>query len=206
MSQPTRRHAPADVRRAEILAACRRLFADRRYTALSTADIAEATGVSWALIAHYFGDKAGLYRAVLESIAGSARQPDVIEGTLEERVGALVEHGLTTISHSRSSWLAVVAGAELEQPEGIAEIVESGRERAVDYALAALGDVLSHLPVEHARAVARLAISMIETGAQEWLIRSRVSREEAAAMLTASIVAVAVAAGTALAGGSSDVE
>ncbi len=182
------------MRRAEILAACRHLFAARRYTAVSTTDIAAATGVSWALVAHYFGDKAGLYRAVLESIAESVREPEPVAGTLEERVRAVVEHGMTTIEHSKSSWLAVIGGMEVEHSPGIPEIIERGRERAADLALAALGEDIVGLSSGHARALARSVVSLIETGAQEWLMRDRLSREEAAAFVTTSIVALAGAA------------
>jgi AcrR family transcriptional regulator len=194
MRQATRRHAPADVRRAEILEACRHLFAERRYVALSTTDIARASGVSWSLVAHYFGDKAGLYRAVLESIVESTREPDLDQDTLEERVTALVEHGLTTIEHSRCSWLAVIGGTEAEHPDGIQEIVERGRERSADLALAALGEATANLSEDHSRAVARAAVGLIETGAQEWLVRHRLTRDDAVAYLTASVIALADAA------------
>lgn len=194
MPRPPRRHVPADVRRAEILASCRHLFAERRYVALSTADIAKAAGVSWSLVAHYFGDKAGLYRAVLESIAESTREPDLSQGTLEERVAALVEHGLTTIEHSRCSWLAAIGGTEAEHPVGIQEIIERGRERSADLALAALGGAIDDRSDDHARAVARSAVSLIETGAQEWLVRGRLTRDDAVAFLSAGVIALADAA------------
>lgn len=194
MATATRRHVAAEVRRAEILDACRHLFAARRYTAVSTADIAAATGVSWGLVAHYFGDKAGLYRAVLESIAESTREPEPVTGTLQRRVEALVEHGLTTVEHSKSSWLAVIAGMEVEHAPGIPEIIERGRERAADLALVTLGEEIVGLPSGPARALARSVVSLIETGAQEWLMRERLSREEAAAFAGASIVALVDAA------------
>ena len=188
MATTTRRHLSAEARRAEILEACRHLFAERRYRAVSTADIAQAAGVSWGLVAHYFGDKAGLYRAVLASIAESGREPEPVDGTLEERVRAVVEHGLATIERSASSWLAVIGGLELEHDPAIPEIVERGRERAVDLLTAALGEDAAGLAPHHLRAVGRSAVGLIETGAQEWLLRERLTRAQAAAFVTASIV------------------
>ena len=46
------------------------LFADQGYSKTSTRQIAEAAGTNLAAISYYFGDKAGLYRAVFFDVLG----------------------------------------------------------------------------------------------------------------------------------------
>lgn len=53
-----------DPARARLLRAGLRLFAHQGYAATSTRELAQAAGVNVAAISYYFGDKAGLYRAV----------------------------------------------------------------------------------------------------------------------------------------------
>jgi len=57
--------------RERLLAAGLRLFADKGYAEASTREVAEAAGVNVAAISYYFGDKAGLYRAVAVEPLGS---------------------------------------------------------------------------------------------------------------------------------------
>lgn len=58
--------------RARIMAAALPLFAAHGYAATPVRAIVLAAGVNLAAIAYYFGDKAGLYRAVLDGPAGAA--------------------------------------------------------------------------------------------------------------------------------------
>jgi AcrR family transcriptional regulator len=60
-SDPTK---PGDDARARLLQAGLRLFAQQGYSKTSTRELAEAANVNVASISYYFGDKAGLYRAV----------------------------------------------------------------------------------------------------------------------------------------------
>ncbi|MEY2862216.1 MAG: hypothetical protein RL392_2674, partial [Pseudomonadota bacterium] len=50
--------------RNRLLDAAMRLFAEHGFAKTSTRDIAEAAQVNISSISYYFGDKAGLYRAV----------------------------------------------------------------------------------------------------------------------------------------------
>lgn len=54
--------------RAELLAAARRLFAGKGYTATGVREVAKAAGVNANLIRRYFGSKEGLLRAALEEL------------------------------------------------------------------------------------------------------------------------------------------
>jgi AcrR family transcriptional regulator len=59
--------------RAKITAAAEQLFAARGYDGTVTRDIARAAGVNAAMIHYYFGNKEGLYRAILEGAASRVR-------------------------------------------------------------------------------------------------------------------------------------
>ena len=60
-----RPHSPTgEQSRERLLQAGLRLFADQGFSKTSTRDIAEAAQTNVAAISYYFGDKAGLYRAV----------------------------------------------------------------------------------------------------------------------------------------------
>ena len=60
--------------RARLLDAALRLFAVQGFAKTSTREIAQAAGVNIAAISYYFGDKAGLYRAVFTEPLGSPEQ------------------------------------------------------------------------------------------------------------------------------------
>jgi TetR/AcrR family transcriptional regulator len=72
------------VRRA-LLEAARQLFLARGFAAVSIREIAAAAGATPAMIRYYFGDKLGLYRAMLEEATGPLR-----EALLEMRQQAAV--------------------------------------------------------------------------------------------------------------------
>jgi AcrR family transcriptional regulator len=64
----------ADDARDRLLQAGLRLFAHQGYSKTSTRELAEAAQVNIAAISYYFGDKAGLYRAVFFEPLGDTQQ------------------------------------------------------------------------------------------------------------------------------------
>jgi len=150
--------------RAHLLHAALRLFSEKGFAKTSIRDIAHAAGANVAAISYYFGDKAGLYRAVFTEPLGSARddialydQPHFtlrqslegfFSGFLEPlRQGELVQ--LSTRLHFR----------EMLEPTGIwAEEIDNG----IKPAHAALVKVLCrHLELSKADdEVHRLAFSI----------------------------------------------
>ena len=61
--------------RSRLLHAALYLFAEKGFSKTSTRDIAQAAGVNLAAIKYYFGDKAGLYRAVYTEPVSGLCQP-----------------------------------------------------------------------------------------------------------------------------------
>lgn len=60
--------------RQQLMTAALRLFAEKGFAKTSTRAIAEAAGVNIASISYYFGDKAGLYRAMFKEPMGGPEQ------------------------------------------------------------------------------------------------------------------------------------
>ena len=70
VAHPREADRPAEDARARLLAEGLRLFAQQGYNKTSTRELAEAASVNVASISYYFGDKAGLYRAVFVAANG----------------------------------------------------------------------------------------------------------------------------------------
>jgi AcrR family transcriptional regulator len=79
-----------DPARARLLRAGLRLFSQQGFAATTTRELAQAAGVNVAAISYYFGDKAGLYRAVFfeplgeiaDGIAALTACPQTLDATL----------------------------------------------------------------------------------------------------------------------------
>jgi TetR/AcrR family transcriptional regulator len=72
MARIQRRPRDAEATRAALLARATREFADRGFDGARVDEIAEAAGINKRMIYAYFGDKEGLYRAVLDGCLGEA--------------------------------------------------------------------------------------------------------------------------------------
>ncbi len=77
MTAPGRRR-DAGRSRAALLTAAADLFAERGYERTTLRDIGERAGVDAALVARYFGSKAGLYVAGLQAELGQEAGPDLL--------------------------------------------------------------------------------------------------------------------------------
>jgi AcrR family transcriptional regulator len=85
--------------RGHLLLTALRLFAEKGFAKTSTREIAQAAGANIAAISYYFGDKAGLYRAVFTEPWGSAKddialydQPDfTLRQSLQGFIGSFLD-------------------------------------------------------------------------------------------------------------------
>jgi AcrR family transcriptional regulator len=88
-----------DPARARLLRAGLRLFAQQGFAATTTRELAQAAGVNVAAISYYFGDKAGLYRAVFfeplgeiaADIAASSSAPLALDDALRAFYAGFVD-------------------------------------------------------------------------------------------------------------------
>jgi TetR/AcrR family transcriptional regulator, regulator of cefoperazone and chloramphenicol sensitivity len=74
-AEPARQpRTDGEASRARLLGSGLRLFAQQGFAKTSTRELADAAGVNVAAIRYYFGDKAGLYRAVFLEPMGSTQE------------------------------------------------------------------------------------------------------------------------------------
>src|SRR5581483_10368760 len=95
-------------RRHEILAIAQRLFAERPFDAVSTADIAHEAGIAPSLVAYHFGSKRGLLiEAIRASLASTARPlgPSGSGTTLDQTIETFTDAWLSEIEMHRELWL-----------------------------------------------------------------------------------------------------
>ncbi|MFC9973002.1 TetR/AcrR family transcriptional regulator [Spirillospora sp. NPDC127200] len=112
-SQEGARRGPrGEARRAAILEAAGRLFADRPYDAMSIDEIAAAAGVAKGLIYYYFASKRGLFLAVIQQAAEglNALAEEYGELSPTERLTRTLDGFLWWADAHRSAFQTVTSG------------------------------------------------------------------------------------------------
>jgi AcrR family transcriptional regulator len=179
-----------DQRRRQILAAARRLFSERGYSAVSTGEIAAEAGVARGLINHYFGTKRSLYVEVVREMVRFRSQPvpEYVDGaTPQDRLDESIDRWLEMVSRNREAWLAAVGAEGLGHDPEIEAVLDEAREEATARLIETLGlgPVATAPPELHA--VLRAYGGMAEAATREWLERGRWDRGQVASFLKASL-------------------
>jgi AcrR family transcriptional regulator len=183
------RRTPED-RRAAILEAAQRVFADAPYDAVNMADIAQAAGISRALVNHYFGSKRELFIETLRAVTAAA--PEAVRTDLdlpaEEMVARNADAWLDHVERNMNTSLALAGAGTFGDDSEAAEMVAEIRDQIVDRML------LNHFgPVEIAPTV-RLALraytGLFEMAARDWLVTGRATREQVRVLLVECLLAI----------------
>ncbi|WP_187368739.1 TetR/AcrR family transcriptional regulator [Baekduia soli] len=179
---PRRRRLAPDDRRQEILEAARRLFAQRPYRTVTTAEIADAAGVARSLVHHYFGGIRDVFLAVAADGAAalSAARTAGAEVPFEERTARNLAASLDVIADNRETWLAIAGHAPDPTDTDIHALLLASKEHAVQRTLQANADLLRDTP--QARFALRCFNEFTIEATRLWLLGER-SREEVEALL-----------------------
>jgi AcrR family transcriptional regulator len=183
------RRDPED-RRAAILAAARRVFADAPYEAVNMSDVARAAGVSRALVNHYFGSKRELFIETLRAVAAAA--PAVVRTDLhlpvEEMVARNADAWLDHVQANVNTSLAIAGVRPFgDDPEAAGPLGEI-RDQLVDRML------LNHFGDVEIAPTVRLALraytGLFEVAARDWLIAGRATRDQVRVLLVECLLAI----------------
>lgn len=169
-----------------IVESARALFAERPYGTVTTADVADAAGVTRSLVHHYFGGIRDVFMAVVAEGAAALSTVRVAgpETPLDERVAYNIAAGLDLVSDNRQTWLAVVVNAaEAPDPE-IRAITEFAIARSVERALEVNRDIIDDTP---ATRLALRCFHAFSTEAMRAWLAGDATREEVEALLVSSL-------------------
>jgi AcrR family transcriptional regulator len=175
-----------DERRAQILACARRLFSERNYDAVSTTDIANEAGVARGLLHHYFGTKRDLYLEVVRSLVKMPSNPVPLQAPgrgLETVISESVDRWLTMLERNRETWLAAIGPRGLGRDPEVEAILDEAREQAADRLIEALQTYEAAQAPDELRATIRSYSGFAEAASVEWLLRSRLTREQTRTLL-----------------------
>jgi AcrR family transcriptional regulator len=179
-----------DARRDHILEVAGRVFAKRRYDAVSLGDVAAEAGVSRSLVSHYFGSKRGLFVAVMRAFAAAAPEAVRTDRQLpvEQMVEANVDAWLDLAEEHGETAIAMAGIGPLGRNPELQELVEEVRERVVDRML------LNHFGTTEVPREVRIALraytGLYEVAVSEWLHARRMTREEVRILITRGLFAI----------------
>ncbi|MEU8798437.1 TetR/AcrR family transcriptional regulator [Spirillospora sp. NPDC048819] len=183
---PRRVRKGPDERREQILKCARALFRERPYGSVSNTEIAAAAGVSRGLLNHYFGTKRDLYLAAVAQMLAvpPIPVPAFVEGAMvPDRIDQSIEAWLELLQRNRTTWITALDMSASGVDAELVEILEEGRESAVDHMAEVVG--LAPATREHPeiRAAFRGYSGMAEATTREWLKYGRLDRDQVHLML-----------------------
>ena len=173
---PRARRLAPDERREEIIQAAARLFEQRPWSQVSTVDIAREAGIARGLLNHYFGDKRGLYLAVVRRwllLPAPQVVPEELPAALPDRVDIAVGWFLDSVASQAASHYAVFGTEGVADDLEVAAILGEADDLAARRTLQLVGldddDAL-------ARAQVRAFGGLAKATAKEWARRGALTR------------------------------
>ena len=153
----SRRHLTRDVEatRRRLLDAGRQLFADHPFDDVTVRDICRHAGVNLALVNYHFGDKLGLYSAVMSEVIDAIREFNALamnapEGSSPDaRLQRFIRAFLQRIFETKGegSWVHKFIQHELNRPtEAVQRIMEEAIVPRLRYLSAAVTELLDCTP------------------------------------------------------------
>jgi len=143
----TRRRLPRDERRARILDAAARVFADRGYEAASLDEIAEAAEISKPVIYDHFESKKALHIELLELQTGEMLEfmtrRAIAKDTTEGQLAAGLEAFLEFVEDHQYAWRMI-----FRDPTAADADIEQAQRRVQQRATSAIADLAGRHPVE----------------------------------------------------------
>jgi AcrR family transcriptional regulator len=160
-STTPRRAAQADKRRAELIDAALRLFAERGFRGTTIADIAAATGTAHGLVYHYFQSKDELLEAILDRYSFLQQLRTLLAVSPDRPAAAVLTEvavGFSRLLDVRPELLRLVVAESQTNPvvaAALARVTGEGLEVLTDYLRAriAAGELQVHDATVPARAL-----------------------------------------------------
>jgi AcrR family transcriptional regulator len=192
VAEPAFTRLQVDERRRLLIDAGSSLFAEHAFEEISMREIAEAAGVSKALLYHYFPNKTELFKAAVQERAGELQR--VIEphgdGTPIEQLTESLDGYLMWIEHNAQAWAKLMQSASA---------IPEARDAVAGFREATLQRILSRLTGGHApRPALRTALQgwlgYIDAAILDWVDNNDVTREQLRELLVAAFGASVLAA------------
>ena len=162
-------HTHGDDTRARVLKAAARLFAERGFNHVSVRDICKEARTNVAAVNYHFGDKLGLYRELISTVAEGMNEAknsafDVGEGkTPAEQLCAYIRRFMRQLLSGdlrAESWMDVLIAREMAEPTAALDLmIEKGIKPAGERLNRLVSGVMA-LPAEDYRVL--LAASSIQ--------------------------------------------
>jgi AcrR family transcriptional regulator len=161
------RAATFELQRASILHAAARLFADSGFPSASMAQLAQACGISKALLYHYYRDKAHILLDIadgyMDRLIGIVAEVKARKLPPEAHLRALVQRFMQEYQHSQAQHVVLVQDVKFLDDAGRERV--RAKERQVVDAFAA---AIARLDRRWTRKVLRVPLAMILFGMINW--------------------------------------
>lgn len=179
----------ADDRRDQIIAAARRLFAERAYTAVSTEELARAAGTTRTNLHYYFRTKRALYLEVLKHFAQVPLPPawKPHRSGLEQNVNRLFARWLDLLEENPRQILTLIKAGGPGADREVEALLRAGSRRWEERLI----QVLDMPDDMVARAEIRSFQGLISGAVTEWLERKTLSKNQVHQLLTVTLLAIA---------------
>ena len=192
MAAPAYTRLQVDERRRQLLDAGAALFAEHAFEEISMRQIAEAAGISKALLYHYFPSKTELFKAAVEEQAtelGRLIEPGSTGDPFQE-LSARLDAYLAWIEANARTWSKLMQSAAT-LPEA-REIVEGFRARTLEQILARLAT--NRTPRPALRTALNGWLGYVDAAILDWIACRDLERSQLRDLLLAAFGATVLAA------------